>query len=174
MKKLRILLLGAVLGCIGSTALTSTAMELRTVGTASVRFAGLLRICDIELLSGGPYDWDAAKAEYPLSLRITYHRKISAERLIKMAELALEDEYTQAVNDAFKDSRDAMNSAYSSVKKGDIYELKYLPSQGLELLLNNTKVASFPDDAFANYYLKIWLGNNKIAAPIIQELKEQR
>ena len=52
------------------------------------------------------------------------------------------------------------NSYFSTVLKGDIIRLDYLPEEGTQVWINDTLKGSVPGEGFSRALLKIWLGPN--------------
>jgi len=147
--------------------------DLKLVGSATIKFAGILKICDIQLFSTDTFNWANDEWDKPLKLKIEYHRDIPAERLVQSAEKALAEEFGAPMNQRFESQKQKLHQIYEDVEKGDVYEISYTPNEGMSLLLNSTEVFSADDDSFARYYLRIWLGNNRMAESIERQLKRQ-
>ena len=149
--------------------------DLKRVGSATLKFAGVLKICDIELFSTETFRWAEDSWDKPIRIKIQYHRDIPAERLVQSANDALKEEFGAVVNQHFASQKQKLHEVYEDVKKGDIYELSYLPNEGLTLYHNNTPVYSANDNqsSFARYYMRIWLGSNRMAASIERQLTQQ-
>jgi len=147
--------------------------ELKLVGNATIRFAGLLSICDFELHSSEPYRWADDPWDKPIRIRIQYHRSISSERLIQTAEKALREEHEYSVIQQFEQQTAVVHKALQDVDKGDIYELHFEPPRNLSLYFNGDPTIVLQDEHFPKYYLSIWLGSNKVASQIKQKLQYQ-
>jgi hypothetical protein len=108
--------------------------------------------------------------ERALALEITYHRSISAERLVSLAEKGLLDQYSEAELEPFRPAIEAFNAAYEDVGEGDVYRLEHLPGGGLVLYRNGAEVHREQDPAFALHYLSIWLGEHESARKLRAQL----
>ena len=80
-----------------------------------------------------------------------------------MVQTALETLQRNLTTDQFRDLLPAINrlhAAYRDGEPGACASLLHRPGQGLTYLYNGEPVFSIPDDAFANAYFNIWLGEH--------------
>jgi len=95
----------------------------------------------------------------PKRLRFVYQRSIPAnafqEAAVEYLKLNLGSRF-----DDWQETIETFNQAYKSVEKGDYYDLKFHPKEGLSLALNNTELATITDPEIGLAYLNIWFGKD--------------
>ena len=67
-----------------------------------------------------------------------------------------------------QDRINQFNSLFTTVHKGDVIRLDYLPGEGTQVRLNGTLKGSVSGEDFSRALLKIWLGSK----PADANLKE--
>lgn len=146
---------------------------LQLNGQYTYKFLGIYKLLEIDLYLPESYDVQRDPTEQPISLTFTYNRSFTGEQLVKQGNEAIAAEGTDEENRRFANALTQLNAAYQNVEKGDRYRLDYLPQSGLSLFLNDQKVISITEQGFAQYYLKIWLGERDECQPIKRALLPQ-
>ena len=106
---------------------------------------------------------DILEPTYEKRLGIEYQIGVSKERFVKMAEDALEDNYS---DQELAPHREAVNQFYDmleAVSSGDRYQLHWQPGKGLQLLRNGKAVGLIESAAGSRLILSIWLGRAAIS-----------
>lgn len=156
---------------------SAPALEWELRGSTEIKAAWFFSICRMELYTERGMELrdedPLLLPERALALEITYHRSISATRLVSLAEKGLLNQYSAAELEPFRPSIDAFNAAYEDVSDGDIYRLEHVPGGGLILYRNGSEVHREGDPLFALHYLSIWLGEHdsarKLRAALLSE-----
>lgn len=130
---------------------TASNIANKMVGSYCFNVFGL-KIYHIELLSAnGSFDYNQ-----PLALSITYHKNFSAKQLIDKTLSEM-----QKVNNLSKqqiaDYNQILRKHFVDVAKNDNKTAIFLPSVGMQLLLNNRQVAQINNPIFAKNFFDIWL-----------------
>ena len=144
--------------------------ELEFSGKYEYRLMGLYKLFDISLYLAENANPEEPLAGQPLSLKFNYNRAFSGEQLTKAGDKALRDESTPEERETYEEALSRLNAAYRDVKKGDSYRLDFDPGTGLSLSLNDEKLVTIEDEGFAQYYLRIWLGQRDECRPIVRNL----
>jgi hypothetical protein len=97
--------------------------------------------------------------EGSLQIELRYERSIDREALIAAADQVLKTHFSDEQIERHQASLDLINASYQSVNKGDTYTLCFVPTEGLFLSFNHAPVIQIKEDAFAVFYLHIWLGD---------------
>lgn len=144
---------------------------LEQVGRGTLRYAGIIPVCDIAL-----YRDPAAQAVQLLDPRvakrldIVYRAPLRADRLVRTAEAILARQHTAQRLARWRAQLDTLHRSYSDVQAGDRYTLTYLPQQGVWVELNGERVHTVTEDAFAEIYFGIWLGEKPLSESLRLQL----
>ena len=112
---------------------------------------------------------DVLAARVPFRFEIRYLRKIKRADLVKAGETWFPRNLKAGADAAVLGAQlDTVHGWYSSVGKGDRYELIFTPKEGLVVAKNGEEVGVIPDAGFARAYLAIWFGDR----PCNPELKK--
>ena len=121
---------------------------------------GYIKVFSASLYASSEVSLIEFPGEYEFALRFDYHRNISRRELVKRGNAALEAQFDSETLSAFGDELTEINAAYENVGKGDFYTLRFKPEEGLILFRNENSVLAIENDAFAKFYLSIWLGES--------------
>jgi hypothetical protein len=177
--------------CLWSLAQAASAVEI-----AGVKIDDTIKVANTELkLNGAGIRYKAIFKVYIAGLYLTEKKNTTAEvlaapgpkriSLVMMRDVSSEQfgqsfmeglnhnstkvEKTKIVNQMLKFGE--MFASIPELKKGDVVSVDWLPGQGSLTLLNGKKSADiFPDVAFYNALLKIWLGEQPAYAPLKVQL----
>ncbi|PKM21548.1 MAG: hypothetical protein CVV10_08815 [Gammaproteobacteria bacterium HGW-Gammaproteobacteria-14] len=105
----------------------------------------------------------------PLLLEFAYQRNVPGSAFARAATTMIERNIDSAEFRALADRLEAFNSHYIAIGSGDRYQLRYLADGTLDLLLNDSLLASEKGHEFAQSYLSIWFGDQ----PYSERMKEQ-
>ncbi len=128
--------------------------------------AGFRKKLFIKVYAGALYlkqkESDAEKvinADEPMAVRMVFvYHEVSSKKLVK----AWNEGFEKVLGDDVKklESKiNAFNSCFSqSAKKGDIYDIVYLPEKGIEVYINSKLVTTIKGLDFKKALFAIWLG----------------
>lgn len=142
------------------------AVTLRALGLFKFGYAGLyLDRCDDadELLQG------SAAQQYSVLLT----RDAKGEQLRDMAIDSLQDNFDATALAKRQPVFNCMTSAYSNTKEGSRIDVRYLPQQGLSMLVNDELVADCGGETEAAGYFSIWFGDDPFNASMRDKLLSQ-
>lgn len=97
----------------------------------------------------------------PKSLILHYHRPVKKEWILKASHNRLKKNLGNNIS-AFEERLKTLDAAYQSVKKNDRYELRYEPSVGTSLFLNDKLQVSIPGEDFQQAYFGIWFSEKPL------------
>ena len=100
---------------------------------------------------------------YEKRLGIEYHIGVSKERFVKMAEDALQDNYSDGELEPHRDAVEQFYGMLDAVSDGDRYQLHWQPGNGLQLLRNGKSVGLIESEEGSRLILSIWLGRAAIS-----------
>jgi len=142
-------------------------------GGLELRGSGTIKKFFFKVLEGSLYlppgiSREQVLTNVPKRLEFTYHVDISGRQFAEAAEKILgHNVRPEKLNEIAADINH-MHSLYRDVRKGDKYQLTYVPGTGTELRLNGEILGIVPGDDFAAEYFKIWLGSD----PMDKSFKE--
>ena len=96
------------------------------------------------------------------------HKEVSAKKLVDAWNEGFAANSSAKEMKILQDRIHTFNGLFSTVHKGDVIRLDYLPGEGTQVRLNGTLKGSVPGQDFYQALLKIWLGNK----PADSKLKE--
>ncbi len=117
---------------------------------------------------------DAALAEAPLRLELSYYWSIDGHRFGDAAEKMLRKSLAPADFAAIEERMRRLHAAYESVSPGDRYALTWTPGVGTELALNGRTLASIEGEDFARAYFDLWLGDEPMDEKLRNALLARR
>jgi hypothetical protein len=147
-----------------------------TVNNAKVQLngAGLRTKVVIKVYAGGLYVLNKAKdpekiiaADEPMAIRMHFiHSKVSKESLVN----AWNEGFANATNGniaAIEKEIEEFNGYFQEdAKKGDVYDVIYLPGQGISVEINGKRKGPIPGLAFKKAVFGIWLGEKPADAKL--------
>ncbi len=107
----------------------------------------------------------------PGSKRVRMHMlydEVSKEKLINGWTEGLEKNLSEKEFNQFKRILRAFNSFFTTVKKGDVIDIHFVPEMGTTVSINNNPRGTVENDAFFTALLKVWLGKE----PADEDLKQ--
>ncbi|GAB4189584.1 MAG: hypothetical protein Tsb002_16740 [Wenzhouxiangellaceae bacterium] len=111
----------------------------------------------------------------PKQFTIALSRDASGSRLQDMAEDLLEENLGDEVVD--NGLFDCITQFYIDASEDDLYDVRYIPQQGLELRLNDEILATCDDHDQAHLYFSIWFGeepfNQRLKQALLERSQEQ-
>ena len=109
----------------------------------------------------------------PKQINLSMLRDVSSDSLGQAFLDGLKRNSDKAERSKFLDQFLKLGQLFASVpelKKGEVLSIQWLPSVGTNIFINVKRIGeTFPDEAFFNALLKIWLGEN----PVDAKLKDQ-
>lgn len=154
------------------TSLNDSLLELNEIGGGTVYYLGIFSVYDAKFYAKD----DADKASIlegrsSKCLVIEYNRSISAEDIVKGANIVLSRQHGGEVLEQQKQFIEAIHQSYTDVSEGDSYALCYDANSSVtRLFFNGSAVAEVESKDFANLYFGIWLGGEK---PISESLRKK-
>jgi hypothetical protein len=104
---------------------------------------------------------EAALGDVPKRLVLHYHRKIDKGSIVEASEKML-DKNPSIDKASLDESLKKFYSWLEDVKKGDRFQLDYIPGIGCELRFNGELRGTIPGADFARAYFGIWLSDHSI------------
>lgn len=111
---------------------------------------------------------DAVLNDIPKSLILHYHRTIKKEWMIKASRDRIQKNPDNNLS-LLETRLIQLDHAYKTVQKDDRYELRYEPSVGTSLILNNQIQAIIPGKDFQRAFFGIWLSK----LPVNKQLRDR-
>lgn len=96
------------------------------------------------------------------------YKEVSAERLVEGWNTGFADNNNAEELNKLQDRIDQFNALFTTVHKGDVIRLDYMPEAGTQVWINDTLKGTVPGEDFYQALLKIWLGPE----PADEDLKE--
>jgi len=87
------------------------------------------------------------------------YKEVSAEKLVAGWNEGFDNNNTAEELKALQDRINQFNSFFTTVGKGDVIRLDYLPQEGTQVWINETLKGTVPGEDFSRALLKIWLGS---------------
>ena len=87
------------------------------------------------------------------------YKEVSAKRTVAGWNKGFADNSTTKELKSLQGRINLFNSLFSTVYKGDVIRLDYLPDEGTKVWINDTLKGSVPGADFYQALLKIWLGS---------------
>ncbi len=87
------------------------------------------------------------------------YKEVSADKLVDGWNEGFSSNNTPKELKALQDRIKQFNSLFSTVRKGDMVRLDYLPGVGTQVWFNDTLQGAVPGEDFSRALLKIWLGH---------------
>lgn len=86
------------------------------------------------------------------------YKEVSAEKLVDAWNDGFVGNHTDEELKLLQARIDQFNGLFTSVRKGDVIRLDYLPQEGTQVWINDSLKGSVPGEDFSRALLKIWLG----------------
>ena len=151
-------------GQVGAAPASSSDHDLVLKSSGTATWMRIVRVYDAALFA--PSDAEVEQVlqkDVPLSLKIEYLIGVSAENIIKAADVALARQHKPEVLDRYSTHIQRLHQSYQSAEPGDRYRLDYRPGEGITLWFNDQYLVSINDDEFARLYVGIWLGEQPLS-----------
>ena len=115
---------------------------------------------------------DAANvlSSVPKRLDIHYFHNTPKKHMVRVAEETLGKNLTAERLARHKANIAILHNAYRDGKKGGFASLIFRPNAGLTYAMDGETVVTINDDAFANDYFRVWLGEKPSSATMKQAL----
>lgn len=149
-----------------SKKLLGTVFELQGVGKKSVFFVNAFEV--------GYYQEKHKATRDPLDnvakhIEVRYFVDIPGNKLFNFNISVMQDNYSEEELLAIADEIAALKEYYIDLKKGDRYELTYIPEVGTRFVHNGNLKGIIKGERFAEILFAVWLGEK----PFDQKIKEQ-
>ncbi len=153
------------------TRLDKSLTELDAIGKGSVYYLGLFKVYDAKLFAQSEMDkQNILSGEMSKCLVIEYNLSISAEDIIKGANVVLSRQHDSQTLQEQRQFIETIHQSYTDVSEGDSYALCYdAELSKTELFFNGSTVAEVNSAEFASLYFGIWLGDKE---PISESLQK--
>ncbi len=86
------------------------------------------------------------------------YKEVSVERLVEGWNKGFRDNNSGEELKGLQDRINQFNSLFTTVRKGDVIRLDYMPEEGTQVWINDTLNGTVPGEDFFAALLKIWLG----------------
>lgn len=86
------------------------------------------------------------------------YKEVSAEKLVDAWNEGFSGNNTPDELKALQERINAFNALFTTVRKGDVIRLDYLPEEGTQVWINDTLKGTVQGEDFSRALLKIWLG----------------
>lgn len=86
------------------------------------------------------------------------YKEVSAEKLVDAWNDGFAGNHTDEELKPLQARIDQFNAMFTTVRKGDVIRLDYLPQEGTQVWINDSLKGSVPGEDFSRALLKIWLG----------------
>ncbi|MDX1593985.1 MAG: chalcone isomerase family protein [Gammaproteobacteria bacterium] len=150
---------------------THAGQALERKASAPVHYAGIFHVYDAALYGpAGVASRALAEVRNPACLVIEYRMTVSAERLREAADKVLSRQQADLAPLAARIAR--LHAAYRDVAEGDRFALCHAPGLGTTLDLNGVRQVTVEGDDFARAYFGIWLGEEPIAPPLREAVRD--
>jgi hypothetical protein len=90
---------------------------------------------------------------------MTFLREVGEHKLVNAWNEGFTSNTTPTELLALKKRIDAFSSLFTTVKKGDVIRIDYLPERGTQVWINGAMKGTVSGEDFHRALLKIWLGN---------------
>ena len=167
-----LLLLLLTLPLNSSASLGNYLPDLERTGEGTIRWMGIFKVYDAALYTSKNLQAETILADnISKCLVLNYDLDLSANDIIKGANVVLERQNSAETLLNLKEYIDILHNNYTDVKSGDSYTLCYdADSQLTTLLYNNAEVVKIDSPEFARLYFAIWLGEQE---PISSSLRTE-
>jgi hypothetical protein len=146
--------------------------QLPTLGEATARYAGLIRVYDAELRA--PRDIsrrELLSPEVPKCLSLRYRVSLRRDQLIEAADRTLARQLPAAALLGLREPLERWHDAYQDVDPGDRYTL-CVAGGVTQLWFNGVQTVQVEDPRFARAYLGIWLAESPLSTALRDALLE--
>jgi len=110
-----------------------------------------------------------ALSDVPKKLEIEYLLKIPGAEIAKATEVGLENNLSKEAYRNLEEKINLVNSLWPNVKKGDNYDVTYMPGEGTSFIFNGKLQKVIEGKDFAAAFFSIWIGEK----PIDKKLRKQ-
>ena len=86
------------------------------------------------------------------------YKEVSAEKLVAGWNEGFAGNNSAEGLKGLQERINQFNSLFTTVRKGDVVRLDYMPEKGTQVWINDTLKGSVPGEDFSKALLKIWLG----------------
>ena len=149
---------------LGAAPLISSDQDLVLKSSGTATWMRVVRVYDAALFAPSSARVEQVlQKDVPLSLKIEYLISVSADNIIKAADVALARQHSPEVLDRYSTHIQRLHQSYQSAELGDRYRLDYRPGEGITLWFNDQYLVSIDDDEFARLYVGIWLGEQPLS-----------
>ena len=114
-----------------------------------------------------PDDIYKLHGEKRVSMHFLY-KEVEKEKLIAGWNEGFKNNHDSATFEKLKSRLSRFNNLFSTVKKGDVINLNFIPTTGTSVVINNKTIGLIEGDDFFTALLKVWLGDE----PADSNLKE--
>lgn len=146
--------------------------SLDKIGSGTVYYLGIFKVYDATFYAAADADLTRIiNGSSSKCLVLEYNLSISAENIIKGADVVLTRQHDKSVLDQQKQNIDTIHQSYTDVSEGDSYALCY-DAGGMKttLFFNGASVTEVESKEFANLYFGLWLGEKE---PISKSLRKK-
>ena len=140
--------------------------QLQARGSFRYVYGMLFKLYDSTLYTDAPNQVTPTKllsGQHALRLEFTYLRTIKKSVILESAEKMLQRNLSPSELAGITDRVQALNSAYTTVHKGDHSSLSYHKGHGTTLEINGREIITIAGDDFGPLYFRIWLGDRPIS-----------
>jgi hypothetical protein len=129
-------------------------------------YAMLFKLYDLTLHTDAPRQAtpdELLNGQYSLRLEFSYLRTIEKSIILESAEKMLLRNVSPDQYQHIAERVERLNTAYTTVHKGDQSALSYQKGIGTQLEINGEHIVTITGDDFAPLYFRIWLGEQPIS-----------
>jgi hypothetical protein len=113
-----------ILLLVSTAGVSFGSVELKAVGSGSVRYLGLIKVYDATLYAAaGATEESILAARDSFCLQLTYSVDLTAENFVEAGETILKRQHGRRFSQAVQQGINRLHASYRDVKEGDSYRL---------------------------------------------------
>ena len=166
--------LGALLGARFPEVATVDGTPLTKLGEHRSSYKRLLPLYDIALfVEAGASAAQVQARNCAFQIQFHYLRTIRKDTILRSADHVLRNNLSAAERQSIAAPSQQLHAHYRTVQRGDRAALTYRPGHGTTFSFNAAPLITLPQPAFAEHYLKIWLGERPISVKLRDDLLDR-
>jgi hypothetical protein len=98
------------------------------------------------------------------------YKEVEADKLVEGWNEGFAGNNTAEELKGLQDRINQFNALFTTVRKGDMIRLDYIPNEGTQVWFNDTEKGTVPGEDFSRALLKIWLGDKPADAGLRDDM----